>query len=505
MAHDLNAAQSAIKNALDQYYDFLHDLILPPGGTIPPGQRIAVNNTLLTLDIFEKSPLYNEEIFRSFADRVVLTSPTTYAMGTPSTSDLYSEHYENLLNRVMAKLDTKLSLTDMQKIQGHRGNMADFRRDIRTLFTEINDAWREEAAKRGLKPTDALYLEEQISFYETQRIPSSLRDLRSSLDSELRAITQIRLAAFPLGTQELMKRFDYTTLVENKMPRPKNSTLEIDRSLTELDLARLNSVGGMSLFDEGQDITPALSLVGFLKNPGVKRFEIKDTTRQVHNHDSDWSVSASASYMFFSASASASGGETVRSIASQVTEFSVRFENIAEVWVRRGSWFSTGIYSIPEVQEVLKSDPKLAAKLAYVTASMIVARGLTLRVYLKDESQVETWRSFSAGGSGGFSFCGIGFGGGGGGGSSSYDMNYSLAEKWVEFVDGPSHARLLAFRTVEAIAGLDKNVVAFQNNYWDQTEYGRALLENGEVASQFVLGADIVDLRKNFSPGKAAQ
>lgn len=494
MAHDLTAAQSAIKNALDQYYDFLHELILPPGESIPPGQRIAVNNTLLTIDLYEKSPLWDEEVFRSFADRVVLTSPTNYAMGSPSTADLYSEQYENLLNRVMSKLDSKLSPTDLQRIQGHRGNMADYRKDIQHLFTEVNDAWRAETTKRGLKENDPHYLEEQISFFEVQRIPSTLRDLRSSIDSELRDIAQIRLAAFPPDTQELLKRFDFTTLVENKMPRPKNATLEIDQGYSEMDLARLNSIGGLSLFDEGQDITPAMSLVGFLKNPGVRRFEIKDSAVQKHHHDNDWNVSASGSYLFFSAGASASGGETVQSIASQVTEFSVKFENIAEVWVRRGSWYSSGIFTIPQVAEELEKDPKLASRLAYVTASMVIARGLALRVYLKDESQVETWRSFSAGGSGGFSFCGISFGGGGGGGSTSYDMSYSIAEKWVEFTDGPQHARLLAFRTVEAIPGTDKEAHAFMSNYWDQTEVGRQLLESGVAATQLTLGAPIESL-----------
>lgn len=141
------------------------------------------------------------------------------------------------------------------------------------------------------------------------------------------------------------------------------------------------------------------------------------------------------------------------------------FSDIAEVYVDRGLWFDPSLFSNGELKPIFDSIPG-ARDLKYVSVSLIIARGLTIKVNFDEQLDTEQWskKTFSA--RGGVSIFGYKFGGRGSSTSYDYDFKQSVDKKTVTFTDDSQHCRLIAVRLEKIYHPIndDSNIFNTLNN-----------------------------------------
>ncbi len=121
------------------------------------------------------------------------------------------------------------------------------------------------------------------------------------------------------------------------------------------------------------------------------------------------------------------------------------FEGIDEVYANRGLWYDPSLFSSEELKPIFDKIPG-ARDLEYVAVSLIIARGLTLKLNFSETLETEQWTRRRFNGRGGISIFGYRFGGSGSTTSYDYDFKLSDDKKTVEFKDDPKHCRLLGIR-----------------------------------------------------------
>src|SRR5258708_33800333 len=96
-------ADSPLKAALDFYYRNLIDLISNNGRGYGGDQKLLLNSTIMSFDISQDTPFYNEGLFRNFADRVFTDSPQ--GLGPANRADRFSLHYERAVRIAASSVD----------------------------------------------------------------------------------------------------------------------------------------------------------------------------------------------------------------------------------------------------------------------------------------------------------------------------------------------------------------------------------------------------------------
>lgn len=211
---------------------------------------------------------------------------------------------------------------------------------------------------------------------------------------------------------------------------------------------------------------------------GARDVTVDNTSSAQHNHDQEWHGSASGGWSVFKASASASSESHFRQSLSNLESIKIECDYLGEYWIRRRDWFDSTIFENKYVKEYLKNHPKTGALMALCISSAFIVRGLRIIYKFKSTSDTTIWSSWSAGGSGGFSCCGISFGMSGGGSGSKYDKVVNEKERTVTFLDGPNVCRLIALRASDLIPDIQLEAIGLESKFLDRAPLGEAVLRS---------------------------
>lgn len=457
---EIRVSDSPVKDALNQYYEFLYTMLNPSAK-----QKVALNSTLVTFDILPKAPEFTNYVFRAFADRTVTLSPTAIspvALGVANTNDRYSAKYLEMLRLAIFKLDWSLSTADKDKIDLLKRENKKLTKELQDLYTSMFDKWSSHAAHIGLKEDDPYYLDKQTAYFNTMRFASQISEISGEIGENVVAMRDIRDAAYPdADARRLALLHQFGTLEEGKMALPKSPRLEEVNNYDPIKLGQAYIYNNLNYFEATAEVRPSGDLPNFLIRKGFRDFEISKEATATHQHDQAWSGSASAQYWFWKASTNANYERHLKETIAATNKIHVSFENIAEYWVNRGPWYASDVFDSPRVQKVLADNPRLAALLAYSISSVVIGRGTALTLKFTQESTFSEWSKFSSSASGSFSVLGLDIPIGSGS-YSDYELHTATAgdKKSVTFLDDPDHVRLLGFRVDKMFDGAESFVHA---------------------------------------------
>jgi hypothetical protein len=449
---DLTMGQSPLVNAIDAWYTYLVNFIRPT-----ESRRIALNNIITPLDMYDNTNFFNQYLFRTFVDRLVLTSPKDYSLGNASVTSAYSYHWSILLERAISDIDLDLSADLQNKIDEYDRQIGELREKYQKIRFELESRWTKIAEALGITPAnDKYYIFKKKKYADDNYYSTQLAGVRSDIARRLTKQNQLRLQA--QGTEEervIISTYQYAVFEEHKLMLPVIPDFEKNDGLSAADLTNLAVTGAGGQFEAEIDIRPVGDLRNFFSNSGgANSIHIEVNKEYEHKHDSQWNVSAGASWPFVEASVSGESESHIKESLKKVRKITVGWANMADYFVRRGRWFNPSLLSYKRVQKVLKADPKLKAQLSRTVASLVMARGISITLEFTDSASVERWSKSTFSGSSGVNVFGVNFGSEG----SSYNYDWSLEKsgeaRTVTLKDDPKYARVCAFVTEEVIAGI---------------------------------------------------
>ena len=333
---------------------------------------------------------------------------------------------------------------------------------------QMSTAWSDYRKANNISDEDPRLEEKMIAFFNTFQFSTKLKGLRNELTDYYMEIDEIRQRSYPNdSSRTLSKLYQYAFSQENKVVRPIEPFLEVEKKYDEIELSKLwiyGNIGGT--FDEGQSILPSGSLPNFLELLGKRAVDISKGHVVDASHERTWSTKVSGrKWGLFKVSGSATSREKWVQSVNKIGKFSMSFENMAEYWVNRGRWYDSTVFDFDEVKRILKARPTLEKDLTYVISSVIIGRGLSLTLHFSDTQGFETWNDLDISAGGGFSFFGLGAQASGTYSNHDWSKTVDTAAKTVTFTDSPAHCRLLGFR-VENLLPVDENLRATEFHDW---------------------------------------
>lgn len=438
----INPADSALPNALDQYYAELLRLIGERGS-----QPVLLNNTITTFDINGKAPFYTEGIFRQFADRKFRQSPDD--LGTAVQAERFSYEYERVMDIATTDIDESLSEENRSRIEANQREVNRLNKELVQFETEITRLWNEIVKSENLEPNKPAYQLRQISFYESILYADQKKVYTDEIAVYTRKIEKIRSAAYTPAQRKLLQ--SKSELAESyKIARPWNTYFERDFPDATVFTFADPKFRTRQLCDISPALYPSINLVEFQKSGGAQR-SITISASTTHNqvHTQTWGAAGRGSFSVFGIGIGGGGGGSGESSYKRnfksIRNFSIDFAGIEEVYTQPGVWYDPSLFKNDELKEIFDSIPG-ARDLEFVAVSLIIARGLTLKLDFSDFVETEQWskRNFRA--RGGVSVFGYRFGGSGSSSTYDYDLKISDDKRTVTFIDDPKHCRLLAVR-----------------------------------------------------------
>lgn len=435
-------SESGLPKALEQYYKELTNII-----GLREDQPILLNNTITTFDIVSEAPFYTEGVFRNFADRKYKVSPRD--IGSAIEADRFSFEYERVLDIASTKIDAAVSEEVRLKISNLKREIRRVNKDLVAFEKEIIKDWNEIALNEGLKPETPKYELRRLNYFESILYADQKKGFTEEIEEYQRAINNLRESAYTPAQQKLIRAVDELSETY-KVARPWNIYFERDFPDSTVLTFADPTVRSRQFCDVSPSIYPGSNLIKFQERGGEKR-EISVTEKTQHNelHTRTWSAAGSASFSLFGlrfgGSGGGSGSSSYKKDFESLKSFSMDFAGIDEVYANRGLWFDPSLFSNEELKPIFDKIPG-ARDLGYVAVSLIIGRGLTLKLDFKETVETESWTRRRFNGRGGVSIFGYRFGGSGS--TTSYDYDFKLSEdkKSVEFKDDPRHCRVLGVR-----------------------------------------------------------
>ncbi|NYE62552.1 hypothetical protein FHW58_003771 [Duganella sp. 1224] len=439
----LTVAESGLPHATDQFFSALMHLV-----GIKSPHKLALLGSITSYEIVPDAPMFNQYIFRSWVDRSIYNSPSD--PGSPSFYARHSNVYRELLTRSTAKIEATIPAAVQAEIDTKMQVIGTYQEKIEDERMRVNEAWKKYAASAGLTdPKSHEYVIASIGFRSAELAFEKLSQWRKTISRLSNSVELLRATVLSPEDRTLLAAYEYTTLEEFKMKRPKTAGIESAYKLDEVMLGDFDRYGIPSSFEDGQDILPSIDLEEFLKRKGARSIIIERNSQFDYRHEDSWSGSGGGSFGFLSLNVNAGSSSTFTETVKRIGKLELNFENIAEVFAIRGPWFSLAGLTHPVSRKELARDPKgLAVPLTYLVQSAIIARGLTLTVHFdnSDDWDKFTQSSGGGGGGGGGSIFGISIGGGGGGGGESTEKSRDRASSTITFGDDSNQCRILGFR-----------------------------------------------------------
>lgn len=439
---DIPAEESGLPSALEQYYKELIQIIGERGG-----QPILLNNTVTTFDVVADAPFYTEGVFRQFADRKYKHSPQD--LGKAVEADRFSFEYERIIEFATASIDQTIDDDVLDKINDYKREIARIGRELRDFEKSISKDWDELAKAEGLNPDMPNYDLRRLNFLETILYADQKLEFTNQIESYRRSINTLRSSTYTAAQQKLLRA--YSELAESyKISRPKSVRFERDfpdaNDVTFADPR--NRV--KALFDVSASTYPSSDLVLFQeRNDSSRRIYVQEKTEHNELHKKTWGARGGGGFKVFGirvgGGGRGSGSSSYRREFKNLKSFELNFSGLEEVYANRGLWFDPSLFSSTELKPIIDQIPG-ARDLEFIAVSLIIGRGLTLKLNFKETLKKENWTRQKFKARGGVSVFGFRFGGSGGSTKYSYDFKLSEDEKAVEFTDDPKHCRLLGVR-----------------------------------------------------------
>ena len=476
MSNDISLPEAKFDHALDEYYGFLHKIVANNGGTIGPGQRLVTMNTITPYSIVKDKPLYNMFVLRAYADLVIRRgsakdagspkTPPSDIIDSANSGDAWSWEYFRLafpnliqeLKKYIQDPSVKAQITALESTWS--GAFDAYREELEKL----EDQWDEYAKKNGISedadPKKYYRLKAEWwrkrkdkvqRFYDKQfAILLEISDLElAHLDSKGLLLKDLK---DNLSTGNQVKLPIRPELEDGVASDPTNSPGDYDRrpALYPAGTQVFND-----LLDESSD--------GNEQQQFQRGYEIKRQKTTTYSHDTDWGASGSASKFFFlRANLSVSEKTHFEEQIKQVGSIQVGFRAIQDVIIVRGRWYSGAFLKSAAFQKWLDAQPEFREKLRHIVTSVIVCRGLTVKLNFETDIHQNSWRDLKTSGSGGLSIGGWNFGLSGHYNSrTDWDLK-DVTNNSVTFADSPRVCRVIGLKVEDVLGDSTKSLIDFQ-------------------------------------------
>ncbi len=445
-------APSALADAEAKFYNFLVEIANGQGVT--SSQRLVINSTIVPFDIAEDTPFYNEELFRQNSDRTFGGAIGSIQGSTAVfQAARFSSQYRAVLSVAAARID-----------QNHpeiRNSLEELFSQLSTATTklvnknnEIENAWIQVATARKLDPQSkdpkavSDYYAQRVTFYAQARYADQVQTFSDDIDRINAQIQATRAKVYSPSEQAVLENVSNLSSAYN-IYRPWNAQTErgykdAGTPLTPLMLAN-PLVLPPSLFDSSPLVMPVGNLVAFLSASGVRAFDTSKYSSRLETGTDTWVASGSVGLFGISLGGGGSGSSSFSRSVSKLSTYDVSFKNVAEYFIDRSAWFNPGVLQDPAVLKLVGARPELN-NLQYVSVSLIVARGLTLRLHFSEAVKASDWSQQSFNAQGGASFFGFSFGASGGSTKTRSTITVDTNGTTVTFQDDDKLARVLGAR-----------------------------------------------------------
>ncbi len=473
MSDDITLPDAKYAHALDEYYGFLHKIVARNGGKVGPGQKLVTMNTITPYSIVKDKSLYNMFVLRAYADLVVRKGSSKVA-GSPkvtsidvvessNTGDAWSFEYfrlafPNLLKELKKYVQDPSVKAEIVALESTwDGAYQIYREELEKLET----AWEEYAAKNGLSEGNesARYYRAKAEWWRKRSDKiQRLYDKQFSILIDISDLELAHLDSAGLLLKDLKDNLSKGNQVklpirpeleEGTVSDPTNSPRDYD---TRPAIFPAGTQVFNELLDQSQD--------GDEQQQFQRGYEIKRTKTTTYSHDTDWQASGSASKFFFlKANLSVAEKTHFEEQILKVGKIQVGFRAIQEVVIVRGKWYSGAFLKSASFQKWLDAQPEFREKLRNLVTSVIVCRGLTVKLNFDSDIHQNSWRDLKVRGSGGLSVAGWKFGLSGHYNShTEWDLK-DVTNNSVTFSDGPNVCRVIGLK-VEDVLGATAKVAA---------------------------------------------
>lgn len=471
MNNDINLPEANFDHALDEYYGFLHKVVGDKGGTIALGQRLVTMNTITPYSIVKDKPLYNMFVLRAYAD-LVIRKGNSVGSGSPKTppsdiidsansGDAWSWEYfrlafPNLLQELKKYIQDPSVQSQISALDATWSGAYDA---YMNELEKLEDQWDAYSKKNEIleEKSPAEYYRLKADWWRKRKDRiQRLYDKQFALLIEISDLELAHLDAQGLLLKDL--KDNLSTGNQVKLPiRPElEDGVVSDPTSSPGDYDRRPALypAGSQMFNDLLDESGD----GDEQQQLERGYQINRKKTTTYSHDSDWSVSGSARKFFFlRANLSISEKQHFEEQIKKIGSIQVGFRAIQEVTIVRGRWYSGAFLKSSTFQKWLDSQPEFREKLRHIVTSVIVCRGLTVKLNFENDIHQNSWRDLKTRGSGGISIGGWNFGLNGRYKSrTDWDLK-DVTKNSVTFADGPSVCRVIGLK-VEDVLGESANL-----------------------------------------------
>lgn len=438
-------ADSMLKNALENYYDFLLANIQGIDSDTAT-DKVVLGNLITAFDISKETPYYNEGLFAKFADRPI-SGPVERFDARFLDSDRYSFHYEQVIAALTAKIDQRHPEI-VPKLTELNDAIDKLREKLNLFRLETATQWAKIAATLNITQDSRDYDLKYIKFLEDIRFEQQTIYYTIRMDEYFARIDQVRRGVYE--THELPLLSAALELQAGKwMARPKSARFE--KSVPHVDELTFANPEAKSraVFDVYPETSPIGDLVSFLEAPTtperVRRFEISSVSDTKSRFTTTWGGSAGVNFGLFSIGGGGGGSTTAVEEIRKVSRMTITINKLSEYIVGRGYWFNPALLTEPKLKAAFLALSSYK-KLGNVVASLVIAQGIAIELESSEFFSTEYWSENNLGASGGFSIMGFAFNGSAGGGANNWSLKVSDDKKKLLLADAPTVCRVVAHR-----------------------------------------------------------
>ena len=486
MSNEISLPKAKFGHALDEYYEFLHAII--GAGSLGPRQRLVTMNTITPFSIVKDKPNYNMFVLRAYADLVIRrrsgkdagspAAPGDNIIESANSGDAWSFEYfrlafPRLLQELKKYIEDPAILARIVALETtHEGAYTKYRDEINLLDTQ----WETYAKASGISEEEnpAKYYQKKAEWWRKRRdYVQRLYDKQFSLLMDISDLELAHLDSQGLLFKDLKDHL--SKLKQVKLPiRP-----ELEDGLAS------DPTGSNGDYDQRPALfPPGTQIFNDLldqENDGTddqqfqRGYEVERERKTTYSHDTDWNASGSASkFMFLKASLSVAEVAHFEEQIKSIGLIQVGFRSIQEIVIVRGKWYSGAFMKSELFQKWLEQQPEFRDKLQNIITSVIVGRGLTVRLNFGTDIHQNSWRDLTVKGSGGLSVAGYRFGMSGHYHSrSEWDLK-DVTKNGVTFADGPNVCRVLGLKVEDVLGDPPKGRIP---NFGEDSEIAPELME----------------------------
>ena len=481
MSDDISLPEAKFSHALDEYYGFLHSIVkdnnIPNNGR----RRLVTMNTITPYSIVKDKSRYNMFVLRAYAD-LVIRRETAKVSGSPKkppsdiienansgdswSSEYYALAYPNILQAL------KKYIRD-PSVSAKISALTDTLEGVENAYSEeqnkLEDAWLKYAIDNKISEnvdSGKYYAIKSDWWKKRNQKLKRLYEKQQSLRIEISDLEIDHLDSNGVKFKELKDNLSKINQV--KLPiRPEledGSDSDHTSGLSDYDIRPAMYPPGSQVFNDLLDE----------KNDGddqinfERGYEINRTKKTNYTHDTDWEASGSASkFYFLRANLSSSEKTHFEEQITKIGSIQVGFRAIQNIVIIRGKWYSGSFLKSQEFTNWLNNSPEYKDRLQNIVTSVIVCRGLVVKLNFETDIHQNSWKELKRKGEGGISIAGWNLGLSGHSNSrTEWDIT-DVTKNSVTFRDGPGVCRIIGLQVESVLSDTTRSGSLVQFNVDD--------------------------------------